>query len=113
MNRAIHHVRMENMKRAKDVWRLTMDGMKPDDIAKQLSATTYTVNKILKHTTFNYYLEFTEKQSYYDTQLMIKLQITNERGKLQLITNSIARKKKIFLRIFEATAILIVFLILV
>lgn len=104
---------MNNMKRAKNAWGLKMNGLKNEDIAKQLSTTVNTINKIFRYTTFDYYLDFKGEQSYYDAKLMIAREIDNEKKKLKKINNYLALKRRIFLRIFEATAVTIVLLILI
>lgn len=113
MSETKHKVRIDNIRRAKKVWGLKLDGSNPDKIAKALSVTEHTINKILKYTNSSYYLISTEEESYYDSKVTIKIKIENRKKKLLKITNYVASKRQFAIRVFEATAVLISFLIMI
>lgn len=113
MSAAKHRVRIDNIKRAKNAWQLKLGGLKPEKIAQRLSVTANTINRILKHTNSSYYLAFTGDESYYDAKVTVKIKIEKNRKKLREINNYVARKKLMLIRMFEATAILIAFLIII
>ena len=109
----MQHARIDNIVKAKEAWKLRMDGVETDKIAKKLSLTPNTVSEIMKYTDFDYYATPTKEPSYYDTKLMLLRRISNDTNKLKESNSSIESKKKIFSILFQATLILTALLILI
>ena len=112
MSETKHKVRIDNIRRAKNAWGLKLSGSNPDKIARSLSVTENTINKIFKYTNSSYYVISTEEESYYDAKVTIKMKIEKRKKKLLEITKYVASKKQFAIRVFEATAVLISFLIM-
>ena len=101
------------MRKAREVWRLKLEGVNSKKISTKLSIPSNVINIILEHTVSDHYITLIKKPSYYDEQLSIKQKISLDKKKLQKISDSIAYKKKIFYMLLQLTAVTIITLIVI
>ena len=99
------------MRKAREVWKLKMDGANAKKIASDLSISSNVINNIIQYTTSDYYNPLMKKPSYYDEQLALNQKIILGKKKTLKIINAIKYKKKLFLIILEATVVMILLLI--
>lgn len=107
------HARIDNMKKAKEIWELKLAGTSIDFIARKLSTSQNVINTIIETTDSSYYTTLMTKVSYYDEKLLIINKLFLDKKKLKKISDSLAYKKKIFNIILQATGIIIVALIVI
>lgn len=105
-------VRIDNMKRAREVWRLKLEGIESDIIAKQLSTSVSIIEDIIEYTKSDHYTPLRKEPSYYDERLLAIRQISTKKTQLQSVVNALQLKKKIFSILFKITIAFIAFLIM-
>ena len=106
------HIRMDNIKKAREVWRLKLEGSSIKDMENALLITNDAIEKIIKYPVYEHYTKPTKTPSYYDDKLLFERRLLSEKKKIEQAIASIDQKKKIISIILEATAaIIFVFLV--
>ena len=107
------HIRLDNVRKAREAWKLRLEGFDNEKISSKLSVPASIVDEIFKYTVSDHYTHDITKPSYYDEQLLIKKKISLGQKKLKKLGDSIDHKKKIFHIILQATAVMVFALIVI